>query len=59
MQEKRKILLSGEREKKFTLSGETQKILLSHSLFDLSTYTSFRTHGHMLQSSKQVHTKIK
>ena len=27
------------------------------SLFVLSTYTSFRIHDHMLQSSSQVHTK--
>ena len=31
-------------------------LMLSH-LFVLSTYTSFRIHDHMLQSSSQVHTK--
>ena len=30
---------------------------LSSHLFVLSTYTSFRIHDHMLQSSSQVHTK--
>ena len=46
-----------------SLSGERQKSLLywfsllSLYLFVLSTYTSFRIHDHMLQSSSQVHTK--
>ena len=35
---------------------KVSSIYLAH-LFVLSTYTSFRIHDHMLQSSSQVHTK--
>ena len=38
------------------LSG-ARKIFSCTLLFVLSTYTSFRIHDHMLQSSSQVHTK--
>ena len=40
--------------------GKKKKIFFSLDfpcLFVLSTYTSFRIHDHMLQSSSQVHTK--
>jgi hypothetical protein len=43
---KGKILQGGKTLKNFSLF-----------LFVLSTYTSFRIHDHMLQSSSQVHTK--
>ena len=41
-------------EKNPSLIGESQKNSFS---FVFSTYTSFRIHDHMLQSSSQVHTK--
>ena len=43
--------------KKFYSKWGKAKKFFSLSLFVFSTYTSFRIHDHMLQSSSQVHTK--